>query len=140
MGMPNIPTIDSVRAMMPESALWPQGLAWGLHDFTLAGAQGGEGFRNMIEFNYGGAGNVEEWVSLAQFLNYEGYRAMFEGQSKYRMGLLLWMSHPCWPSFVWQTYDYYFEPTAAYFGCKKGSRAAPHSVESRHREHRSGEQ
>ncbi|MBZ5562478.1 MAG: beta-glycosidase, partial [Acidobacteriia bacterium] len=34
---------------------------------------------------------------------------------------LLWMSHPCWPSFVWQTYDYYFEPTAAYFGCKKGS-------------------
>jgi hypothetical protein len=22
---------------------------------------------------------------------------------------------------VWQTYDYYFEPTAAYFGCKKGS-------------------
>ena len=31
------------------------------------------------------------------------------------------MSHSCWPSFVWQTYDYFFEPTAAYFGCKKGS-------------------
>jgi hypothetical protein len=29
------------------------------------------------------------------------------------------MSHPAWPSLVWQTYDYYFEPTAAYFGCKK---------------------
>ena len=120
MGMPNIPPIESVRAMMPESARWPQGLAWGLHDFTLTGAQGGEGFRNMIEFNYGGASSVEEWVRLAQFLNYEGYRAMFEGQGNYRMGLLLWMSHPCWPSFVWQTYDYYFEPTAAYFGCKKG--------------------
>ncbi|HXH49277.1 MAG TPA: beta-glycosidase, partial [Terriglobia bacterium] len=36
-----------------------------------------------------------------------------------RMGLLIWMSHSCWPSFVWQTYDYYFEPTAAYFGAKK---------------------
>ncbi len=45
---------------------------------------------------------------------------MFEGQSKYRMGLLLWMSHPCWPSFVWQTYDYYFEPTSSYFGARKG--------------------
>ena len=44
---------------------------------------------------------------------------MFEAQSKYRMGLLLWMSHSAWPSMVWQTYDYYFEPTAAYFGCKK---------------------
>ena len=29
------------------------------------------------------------------------------------------MSHPAWPSMVWQTYDYYFEPTGAYFGCKK---------------------
>jgi hypothetical protein len=37
------------------------------------------------------------------------------------MGMLLWMSHPAWPSFVWQTYDYYFEPTAGYFGSKKGS-------------------
>jgi hypothetical protein len=120
MGMPNIPPVESIRAMMPESAQWPQGLAWGLHDFTLTGAQGGETFRNMIEFNYGGADNLDEWVSLAQFLNYEGYRAMFEGQGNHRMGLLLWMSHPCWPSFVWQTYDYYFEPTAAYFGCKKG--------------------
>jgi hypothetical protein len=46
---------------------------------------------------------------------------MFEAQSKNRMGLLLWMSHPAWPSLVWQTYDYYFEPTAAYFGCKKAS-------------------
>ena len=121
MGMPNIPPIESVRAMMPEAAMWPQGLVWGLHDFCLEGAQGGSSFRTTIDEGYGGARNAEEWVSLAQFLNYDGYRAMFEAQSKYRMGLLLWMSHPCWPSFVWQTYDYYFEPTAAYFGCKKAS-------------------
>jgi hypothetical protein len=37
------------------------------------------------------------------------------------MGLLLWMSHPTWPDFVWQTYDYYFDPTAAYFASKKAS-------------------
>jgi len=121
MGMPNIPTLESVRAMMPEASLWPQGLGWGLHDFCLQGAQGGDSFRRMIEANYGGAHNVEDWVSLAQFVNYEGYRAMFEAQSKNRMGLLIWMSHPCWPTFVWQTYDYYFEPSAAYFGCKKAS-------------------
>jgi hypothetical protein len=121
MGMPNIPTMESVRAMLPEASRWPQGLGWGLHDFCLEGAQGGDSFRRMIESNYGGASNVEEWVALAQFVNYEGYRAMFEAQSKNRMGLLIWMSHPCWPTFVWQTYDYYFEPSAAYFGCKKAS-------------------
>jgi Glycosyl hydrolase 2 galactose-binding domain-like/Exo-beta-D-glucosaminidase Ig-fold domain/Glycosyl hydrolases family 2/NedA-like, galactose-binding domain len=119
MGMPNIPVLESVRAMMPKTAQWPQGLAWGLHDFCLEGAQGGRSFRTTIEESYGGASSFEEWVSLAQFVNYDGYRAMFEAQSKHRMGLLLWMSHPCWPSFVWQTYDYYLEPSAAYFGCKK---------------------
>ena len=75
----------------------------------------------MIEKNYGGAANAAEWVALSQFINYDGYRAMFEAQGKNRMGLLLWMSHPCWPSFVWQTYDYYFDPSAGYFGSKKGS-------------------
>ncbi|MGE5326010.1 MAG: glycosyl hydrolase 2 galactose-binding domain-containing protein [Deltaproteobacteria bacterium] len=121
MGMPNIPTLESVKAMMPETDLWPQGLTWGLHDFCAQGAQAGGSFQRAIDSRYGGATNVEEWVRLAQFVNYEGYRAMFEAQSKHRMGLLIWMSHPCWPSFVWQTYDYYFEPTAAYFGCKKAS-------------------
>jgi len=120
-GAPNIPSLDSVRLMMPEKALWPQALDWGLHDFCLQGAMGGAGFRSIIENSFGGATNAEEWIRLAQFVNYDTYRAMFEAQSKYRMGVLLWMSHSCWPSFVWQTYDYYFEPTAAYYGCKKGS-------------------
>jgi beta-galactosidase/beta-glucuronidase len=121
MGMPNIVGMDSLRAMMPGAAMWPQGRMWGLHDFSLEGAQGGASFRARIEKSYGGADNAADWVSLAQFVNYEGYRAMFEAQSKNRMGLLIWMSHPCWPSFVWQTYDYYLEPTAAYFGARKAS-------------------
>jgi beta-galactosidase/beta-glucuronidase len=121
LGMPNIVTLDSLRLMMPERAMWPQGDMWGIHDFSLEGAQGGKSFLDRIEKSYGGADNVADWVGLAQFVNYEGYRAMFEAQSKNRMGLLIWMSHPAWPSFVWQTYDYYFEPTAAYFGIKKAS-------------------
>ena len=118
-GSPNIPSYESLRLMMPESSQWPQALDWGLHDFCLKGAQGGESFRSIIDEGYGGAESAAEWVKLAQFVNYDTYRAMFESQGKYRMGLLLWMSHPCWPSFVWQTYDYYLAPTAAYFACKK---------------------
>jgi hypothetical protein len=121
LGMPNIMTMDSLQQMMPESSMWPQGRIWGVHDFSLAGAQGGNAFLQRIEKSYGGADNVKDWVELAQFVNYEGHRAMFEAQSKNRMGLLIWMSHPAWPSLVWQTYDYYFEPTAAYFGAKHAS-------------------
>jgi hypothetical protein len=121
LGMPNIPTLDSVRQMMPESALWPQGLVWGLHDFNLDSAQRLSAFQSVIDRSYGGASDLAEWVSLAQLVDYEGYRAIFEAQSKNRMGVLLWMSHPSWPSFVWQTYDYYFDTPAGYYGSRKGA-------------------
>ncbi len=117
-GMPAIVSYESLKLMMPDSALWPQGRMWGLHDFTQDGAQGGASFDRAIDTSFGKADNVRDWLSLAQWMNYQGYRGMFEAQSKHRMGLLLWMSHPAWPSMVWQTYDYYLEPTSAYFGCK----------------------
>jgi hypothetical protein len=120
-GMPNIVTIDSLREMMAESSLWPRSLDWGLHDFNLHSNVRIAELVTMMDESYGGADNAADWVTIAQFINYDGYRAMFEAQSKNRMGVLLWMSHPAWPSFVWQTYDYYFEPTAGYFGSKKGS-------------------
>jgi len=106
---------------MPESAMWPLGDDWGIHDFTSTGAQGAAAWRDMIQNTYGGAKNAAEFIELSQFIDYDGYRAMFEAQGKNRMGVLLWMSHPCWPSFVWQTYDYYFDQSGGYFGSKKGS-------------------
>ena len=121
LGMPNIVTLDSLKQMMPETAMWPQGRIWGVHDFTLTGAPNGTSFRAVIDKTYGGAKSLDEWLTLAQFVNYDGYRAMFEAQSKNRMGLLIWMSHPAWPSLVWQTYDFYLDPTAAYFAVKKAS-------------------
>ena len=121
LGMPNIVTMDSLRQMMPGEDLWPQNDDWGMHDFTLTGAQNLASYRELIEKSYGPAKSAEEWIELAQMENYDGYRAMFEAQSKNRMGMLLWMSHPAWPDFVWQTYDYYLEPTGGYFGAKKGS-------------------
>ncbi len=34
-------------------------------------------------------------------------------------GLVLWMSHPAWPSMTWQTYSYDYETPGSYFGVKK---------------------
>ena len=118
-GMPNVMNVENLRRTIPEPALWPQSSQWGLHDYTMESAQSASTFNAMLEKAFGPVGSVEEFCSLAQWINYDGYRAMFEGRSDGRRGLLLWMSHPAWPSMVWQTYDYYFEPTAAYFGCKK---------------------
>jgi Exo-beta-D-glucosaminidase Ig-fold domain/F5/8 type C domain/Glycosyl hydrolases family 2/Glycosyl hydrolases family 2, sugar binding domain len=118
-GMPDVMTYESLKQTLPESALWPQNSQWGMHDYCLESAQSAASFNQMIETGFGKADNAKKFTELAQWINYSGYRGMFEGRSLFRQGLLLWMSHPAWPSMVWQTYDYYFEPTAAYFGCKK---------------------
>lgn len=118
-GMPNVMNIESLRRTFSPDALWPQSRQWGQHDFTLQGAQRASTFNKMVADGFGEAGSAEEFSRWAQLINYNGYRGMFESTSRSRSGLLLWMSHPCWPSMVWQTYDYYFEPTAAYFGAKK---------------------
>jgi hypothetical protein len=120
-GMPNVMTFESLKQTLPEAALWPQSSQWGLHDYSLESAQACASFNQMIEKGFGIAKDAKEFTELAQWINYNGYRGMFEGRSLYRQGLLLWMSHPAWPSMVWQTYDWYLDPTAAYFGCKKAS-------------------
>lgn len=121
MGMPDLMSYESFKLAMPDSAVWPQSRLWGVHDFTLQGAQNGTTFNRTIEQAFGKIDNAKQWLSLAAWTEYQGYRAMFEAQSKNRMGLLIWMSHPSWPSLAWQSYDYYFEPTGAYFGGKKAS-------------------
>jgi hypothetical protein len=102
--------------------MWPQGYQWPLHDYFI---------RNMfpefhfppseIDAEYGGATNIADLLELAQFVDYNAYRGMYEGQSKNRLGLLIWMSHPAWPSLLWQTYDYFFDTDAGYYGAKKGA-------------------
>lgn len=119
-GVPCVPNPESLRRMLPSGQLWPQGDAWGQHDFTMLGAQRGAAFNEKMERCLGRPTSMEQYSAWAQWLNYDGHRAMFEAAtSQQGMGLLMWMSHPTWPSMVWQTYDYYFDPTAGYFGVKK---------------------
>ena len=118
-GMPNIMTIDGLERTIDATQLWPVGDAWGQHDFTQHGAQRGASFGGIVERMFGKQTSAADFAANAQWENYEGYRAMFEADSRYRQGLLIWMSHSCWPSLTWQCYDYYFEPTAAFFACRK---------------------
>jgi hypothetical protein len=120
-GVPDVPVIESLRAMMPEEALWPPNRTWGEHDLGPGKGRDDRSFFRILDRRYGGAKNIEEFAELAQFLDYETHRAMFESNGRYRMGLLIWMSHSAWPSLLWQTYDYYFNPGAGYFGSKKGA-------------------
>ena len=131
-GMPNMPNFESLRRMLAPEHLWPQNDFWGKHDFTQKGAQYGSTFNQLLAERFGedrvyaqkmparlGTHPAKAYTALAQWQNYDGYRAMYESANLQRQGLIIWMSHSCWPSMVWQTYDYYFDPTAAFFGIKK---------------------
>ena len=131
-GMPNIPNFESLRRMLAPEHLWPQNEYWGKHDFTQKGAQYGSAFNQLLADRFGeenvfgkenqmriGGHPARRYTALAQWQNYDGYRAMYESANLDRQGLIIWMSHSCWPSMVWQSYDYYFDPTAAFFGIKK---------------------
>ena len=135
-GIPCVMNYENLtRAFGGTDHLWPINTVatpndmYGLHDYTLSSAQRCSTFNDAIDRAFGffssqppladSLAQVRRFTQLAQWMNYSGYRAAFEGRAAHREGLLLWMSHPAWPSMVWQTYDYYLEPTAAYFACKK---------------------
>ena len=120
-----VPTVESMRQMMREEELWPVGGdVWKWHDYDedignkLPGKYTGD-----VNGRYGTATNIDEFCKKAQLINLETYKAMFEAWNDKLWddcsGILLWMSSPAWPSTIWQTYDYYWAPTGAYFGCKE---------------------
>ena len=120
-GLPNVPTWESLQRMLPQADQWPQGELWGKHDFTTDGAQSVRTYNALLETTWGKALSAREYTYLAQWLNYEGCRTIFESANAAgRNGMILWMTHSSWPSMVFCTYDYYFEPGGAFFGCRKG--------------------
>jgi hypothetical protein len=78
--------------------------------------------RDMIDAS-GKAWRIEDFSRAAQLINYEHHRGLFEALSVRRSnGLLMWMSKASWPSFMWQTYDWYMDTNGGYFGAKAGNR------------------
>jgi hypothetical protein len=123
MGAPSIPSAEILRTMMPNADLWPPSDAWAYHDFHSKGALRADELMREITRCYGVSGNLDEFCAKAQMVNYETYRAIYEGFDSRLWhdcsGVLLWMSHPSWPSVVWQLYSWDYEPNASYFGAKK---------------------
>jgi exo-1,4-beta-D-glucosaminidase len=118
---PAVPPIESLKAMIPASHLWPIDNVWNFH-------AGGEQFKDLhffteaLEARYGKAADVADYAKKAQALAYEGERAMFEafGRNKYQAtGVIQWMLNNAWPSMIWHLYDYYLRPGGGYFGTKK---------------------
>ncbi len=123
-GSMSVPTLESIKGMMPEKDWETITDDWAEHDFTK-GAQGGDVYPSVLASRYGKIANLADFVRKSQMMNYEAFRAMYEGRNaqlfKPTTGILTWMSHPAQPSFVWQLYHYDLEPNSSLFAVKSAS-------------------
>ncbi|RYY35751.1 MAG: beta-mannosidase [Sphingobacteriaceae bacterium] len=115
---------ESFKKFMPENKWWPRNEMWDQHFFgPRAFNAGPDQYDHMITTNYGAPKGIEDYCRKAQFVNLESNKAMYEGWLDHigedASGLMTWMSQSAYPSMVWQTYDYYYDLTGAYFGAKK---------------------
>ena len=118
---PQVPPIESLRKMMPEDKLWPINDFWVYHCSRGMFKDLGR-YDKAMENRLGLAKDLEDYLRKAQFLNYEGMRAMFEAfvANKYKAtGVIQWMYNSAWPKLWWQFYDYSLQPTGALYGARK---------------------
>ncbi|MGB4414644.1 MAG: discoidin domain-containing protein [Paludibacter sp.] len=117
------PNIESLKKFIPEDKLWPRNDMWDKHFFgNWAFNATPDYYDQSIKERYGEAKNIEEYCRKAQLLNIETNKAMYEGWEDHiwedASGIMIWMSQSAYPSMIWQTYDYYYDPTGAYWGAK----------------------
>ena len=116
---------ESYKKFMPEPERWPA--SPGMLDKHFFGNSAGNArptrYFAAVEYNYGKAAGAEDFCRKAQLLNIEVNKAMYEGWQHHlwndASGIQTWMSQSAYPSFVWQTYDYYYDLNGAYWGVRK---------------------
>jgi len=121
-GSASIPTLDSIQGMMPPKDWESINDDWAEHDLAR-GASGGEAIRGYINGRFGEIRNLADFARKGQLLNYETFRAIYEGREAKMFApstaVIIWMSNPAQPSFVWQLYHHDLEPNASLFAVEK---------------------
>lgn len=121
LGAQAIPTANTLRKFIAPEDQWPINDVWAYHDMHHTT----HFFKDFMEAvdSYGKADGMDEFAKKAQMVTYDTWRRIIEGYNsrlwQNTTGLILWMSHPSWPSMTWQTYTYDYETPGSYFGARK---------------------
>jgi len=129
LGVPSIPNYNTLKKFIPEfsvdkkSPIYPLDSVWAHHGAWDGNNYCFKNYDSVIRNCYGFPASVEDYARKAQYVNANSYRAMFEA-ANHRMwditsGVMLWKLNDCWPSVLWQLYDWYHNPNAAYYFSKK---------------------
>jgi hypothetical protein len=133
-GTATFPVYESVKEFIPQDQLWPlptdkqleedDDNVWNKHFFGKSASNANPiNYKKAVNKQFGKSDGLEEFCEKAQFLNIEVMRGMYEAWNDKMWndatGILIWMTQSAYPSFVWQTYDYYYDASGSYWGAKK---------------------
>ena len=123
LGTPSLSTRESFEASMDPKDVWPMSDVWAYHDWHQTWAGDTHPFLDHISEAFGAGTSFDDLERKAQMFNYVDHRAIFEGFNQHlwspNSGRLLWMTHPSWPSNVWQIYSSDYDTQASYYGVMK---------------------
>ncbi len=121
MGTYAIPTANTLKKFIAKEDQWPINDVWAYHDLHHT-TQNFPDFIDAVN-SFGEPKSMEEFAAQAQFICYDAWRDMLEAWNSKMWnntsGLILWMTHPAWPSMIWQTYTYDYETPGSFYGAKK---------------------
>lgn len=125
-GTPSLPTLESWKRAIPaEADRWPIGDVWAYHDWHQTGNGAVKTYMDALERRFGPSTGLADFERKAQMMEYESYRAIFEGMNAglwtENSGRMLWMTQPAWPSSAWQIFSSDYDTHAAFYGVKKAA-------------------
>jgi hypothetical protein len=127
-GTPCLPTIESLREMMPAADLWPiNDSVWnyldgnGFHNITTK-------YRHAVD-QFGKSNSIEEYAKKAQFVGAMNYRSIWEVWNynkfnygdRFCSGFLFWYHNSPVRQTGGRLYDWSLEPTAALYYSQNGN-------------------
>jgi exo-1,4-beta-D-glucosaminidase len=118
---PAIPSLASRKKFLPDADAWPTTANWSYHFGSGKFAQL-DVMNSEMEAVYAKPNSAAEYERIAQTMEYDSERAMFEAYTKRKYdstGVVQWMLNNAWPSMIWHLYDYYLDAGAGYFATKK---------------------
>jgi hypothetical protein len=123
LGIPSVPTLEGIKAFIPEADRWPISDTWAYHDWHQTGNGAVAPFMKAMETELGAATSLEDFERKAQMLDYAGHRAIFEGFAAHlwqpNSGRMIWMTQPAWPSMEWNFLGSDYDTQSSFYGTQK---------------------
>ncbi|MGQ4513055.1 glycosyl hydrolase 2 galactose-binding domain-containing protein [Streptomyces sp. DW26H14] len=133
-GSYSIPTLEFIRKMIPEASWEHPDDSWADRDVNGNGGNGGgAGYLQITAQRYGELRNLPDFARKSQLMNYECIKSIYEshaanmesaapGKPYPRTGVIMWMTNPAQPSFVWQMYSHDLEAHSSFYAVQHACR------------------